>query len=250
MPIRIFHQSCRSFDDDQELLDLSRQARGIRGCLESEFYRGIEFPQNALILQLWQDQYLFADYWDGLLGGGAGPLEVFWKSTAERRYAMDSSEFYEHCPFIRSSDGSEVFVAPGQGDRSVRIFWPSAGALRILTLHSPASVEKELDLIHWLDTGRRAEPGCLQCEHFCGMEFQNHVAICEVWESQKAFDSHQLSNRRTAKLSDVPSNRDDGVRQHGQNSREFYRFQQFVNLYQFWYPKAGESRSDVVTWPW
>lgn len=250
MSIRIFHQSCRSLEDDQELLDLSRQARRIRGCLESEFYRSIEFPQNSLLLQLWEDQYLFADYWDGLLGGGPGPLEIFWKSTAERRYGMDSSEFYEHCPVIRSSDGSGDFVPSAQGDRQVRIFWPADGALRILTLHSPVSVEAELDLIRWLDTGRRAEPGCLQCEHFRGVEFRDHIAICEVWESQRAFDSHQLSNRRTAKLSHVPSSRDSGVRQHGQNWREFYRFQQFVNLYQFWYPKAWEARSEVVTWPW
>ncbi|MFD4506234.1 antibiotic biosynthesis monooxygenase [Streptomyces sp. NPDC058457] len=83
------------------------ETRREPGCLQFEVFAGVEFEQDGLLLELWEDQSRYDAHWrlrtrvreaGGAGGGGARPVQH------ERGQGNNGVEFYRHQPFVHLYD--------------------------------------------------------------------------------------------------------------------------------------------------
>lgn len=238
MTLRVLHQFSRDSVDEADLVRCTRSVRGVPGCLEAECYRSVVDPENLALTELWEDQHAFGDYWAHALAKPEDNPLVRAVGDGEREPV---SEFYRHQYF--SARGA--WVAQVHKDRVQKVFWPAAGRVRVFIQSSSAHFDAVLPAL--LDNVRetRREPGCLQFAWVRGVEFPNHTALIELWESQAHYDAHWSLRTATGPSGPPP---EPPPRQQGTNGAEFYRYERFRHLYDRWLPADVSRWSATVTW--
>jgi quinol monooxygenase YgiN len=108
---------------DAELADYSAETRAQDGCLEFDFFRSLEFPENNLHLELWTGgpesydlHYQFRNRTRVFGEGVPRPAD----RPAERRYGRTGVEFYQHCFYAPAGD---VWQPEVPGERMSTVHW-------------------------------------------------------------------------------------------------------------------------------
>jgi quinol monooxygenase YgiN len=118
--VRIIYQSTSHPDSDRpENAVHSMRRRGMAGCDQFERFRGIEFPENNVLMETWTPA-AFDLQWEVLqqesTSGPPRPRPI----PAERRYGYPGGEWYHHCFFVLV-DG--VWQPEDPRLRSIRVRW-------------------------------------------------------------------------------------------------------------------------------
>ncbi len=87
--------------DASTQLDNAQETRLEPGCIQFENYRGIEFPENTCLIELWSSPEIYDIHWlnrlvqqEARAGGPAGQ-----RPQADRRYSRPGAEWYAHSYF-------------------------------------------------------------------------------------------------------------------------------------------------------
>ncbi|MET8948897.1 antibiotic biosynthesis monooxygenase [Streptomyces sp. NPDC004542] len=238
--IRVLHQFHAGEEQEERLLAYTRRLRKETGCLEAEHYRSVVAPASIAVVELWEDQYLYGEHWARALEE-AEP-DVVLGAVSGRTQSGATSEFYRHEYY----QPGRVWLPVAQQGRTQKVFWPAAGAVRVLYQGSPADTDAVLEEVAEGVRETRREPGCLQFEWFRGTEFPGHVLVLELWQDQTAYDAHWLLRISTGSGGDGG---EQAPRRQGTNGLEFYRGQEFTHLYDRWLPADVARRSETVVWP-
>ena len=118
--VRIIYQSTSHPDSDRpENASRAMKRRGMAGCDQFERFRGIEFPENNVLMETWTPA-AFDLQWEILQqesrSGEPRPRPI----PAQRRYGFEGGEWYHHCFFVLV-DG--VWQPEDPRLRSVRVRW-------------------------------------------------------------------------------------------------------------------------------
>src|SRR5690606_8696254 len=92
-----------------QITELTKWTRSFDGCLQAEDFRGTEFPDNHLHLQLWESSAAMDAFWTQISAKpDALQLVTTWqaphhhgKPSAPRRQGENGIEFYRHVPYSR-----------------------------------------------------------------------------------------------------------------------------------------------------
>lgn len=239
--VRALHQLVADGIQESEFVDYVQRLRKEPGCTEAECYRSVEDPRNIGVVELWQDQHAFGDYWARQL---EGPDQgVVLRAASSQAQGESSSEFYRHQYFYPD----RIWVAVDHKDRTQKVFWPASGAVRIIIQGSQANVEDTLPAL--LENARETsrEPGCLQFDWFRSLEFPNHTLLLELWRDQAIYDAHWQLRIKTGS-GGGGAVREPAPRQQGSNGLEFYRYEPFTHLYDRWVPADVTRWSETVIW--
>ena len=239
--IRALHQLVADGSQDAGLVDYVQRVRKEPGCLEAECYRSLVDPKNVGIVELWQDQHSYGDYWARVLD--RPEQDAVLRTASQHPQGESSSEFYRLQYFYPD----RVWVAVDHQDRTQKIFWPTSGSVRIIIQGSQANIDETLPAV--LENVRETlrEPGCLQFEQFRSIEFPNHMMLLELWRDQAIYDAHWQFRIKTGSGS-AGVVREPAPRQQGSNGLEFYRYQPFTHLYDRWVPANVANWSETVIW--
>lgn len=121
---RVILQTSNDPAGDAAFLPYCAETRTHKGCLEFAFYRSIEFPENNLLLEVWEspaavyDEHYYLRTLQRLYGTGIA--QPPWQPL-ERRYGTNGSEHYEHCMFTLIGD---VWEPEDPAERSSSVRWP------------------------------------------------------------------------------------------------------------------------------
>lgn len=221
----------------------ARFAQSLRqrpGCVEAECYRGIGDQNELYLVSLWADQRDHDRYWASVLEDPGDDLV----HAAVRPGAPElaPAEFYHHTRFQLD----QVWVAERFADEQPKIFWPAAGAVRIIIQSSFADPDAALPELVADEQATRREPGCLQYLRAQSVEYPEHFLLLELWQDQVVYDAHWHLRLKTGsgRRKAAP-----GERRLGTNSLEFYRHQPFRHLYDRWLPADVARRSETIVWP-
>ncbi len=83
-------------------LDNAGETRLEPGCIQFENFRGIEFPENTCLMELWESPEIYDIHWLNRLIQQAprpGQPPAPPRPTAERRYGRPGAEWYAHSYF-------------------------------------------------------------------------------------------------------------------------------------------------------
>src|ERR1700733_9446724 len=116
--------------------------RAEEGCLQFELFRGIEFSEDVVQLELWESEATYDRHWrrvretparGGLLADGTGGLAAphhHGMPHAPRREGQSGVEIYRHALFVRSPD--DLWVRAEEYARSEAVRWPARSGVRII----------------------------------------------------------------------------------------------------------------------
>lgn len=249
--LRVLHLLCRRAGDDEDLLAHSAAARATSGCQEAEVYRAFERRENVALLELWSDEFAYGERWRKLVESGEAFRTVL-RSSAERTYGPDGSEFYWQ-QIYAIKDG--VWTPPEDHERSSAVMWASGAPVRIIGKGTRGQIRETMaDLIAYSEETRR-EPGCLQFEHHQSIEpdAEGDSVNLELWTSQVIYDRHWALRRRSvaagvALASGAPRSAERPARRFGGNGYEYYQYVRYTHLYDHWRPEDVDRWSESVRW--
>ena len=254
-PIRaLFSTNSRSLGDRVD--ELRRRADAVRnepGCLEFDFFRGIEFPENFVLLELWENAEAFDRHWASF-SATALPTSLrelcapFHGGTADfpRRHGRSGAEFYPKRDFTFSG---RTFVAADPTDRLECLRLPTVGGVRIVISSSTDPASDESFYAYSAET--RAQAGCLEFDFFRSLEFPENNLHLELWAGPPAvYDDHYAL--RTLQvlygqgLARPPSSPVE--RRYGTAGFEFYQHQFYTHADGVWEPEDPAARLFTVRW--
>jgi quinol monooxygenase YgiN len=232
--------------------------RAEEGCLQYELFRSIEFPENLAQLELWESETAYDRHWRrlrdelasaGLLADPSAHLSApnhHGMPHAPRREGLNGVELYPYARFVRSP--ADVWVHAEEAQRIDSVRWPAWSAVRII-IQTNMPVEADAGAIKTsLDT--RKEPGCLQFEHYRGIEFPENTVLFELWHDPEIYDIHYLNRikeRMFGGATPSPS-RGSVERRYGQTGFEWYQHTFFLELDGIWQPENPAYRVSTVRW--
>lgn len=118
--VRIIYTSTSDPAGDRpENLEHSMRRRGMAGCDQFERFRGIEFPENNVLMETWTPA-AFDLQWEVLQRESASRAPRPRPIPAQHRYGFQGGEWYHHCFFVLV-DG--VWQPEDPRLRSVRVHW-------------------------------------------------------------------------------------------------------------------------------
>lgn len=253
--LRMICQTNRKSDLDV-LQTATAHARKSQGCLQAEDFRGVEFGQNLLHLQLWNSPQAWDAYWRDLKDTTEGQrLAALWSATGAphhygypkepRQIGQNGLEFYKRAAF-GLEDGVWSMSDPAERAESVR--WPShAGEIRILiqVTSEPGAPDRDDPVL------TRTEPGCVQFESFRGIEYEENVATLETWASPQAYDCHWMQRLLQMRARDATSEvarQAPYPRRYGEMGFEWYALCYFTLMDDRWVPEDPKLRMSTVLW--
>lgn len=256
--IRLIVQASAT-DADARVKDLVTYTAALRdesGCLQSEDFRGSEFGENLLHLELWEDAAAFDAHWHGAMKAGASAMLAelmelqapyhFGTVQAPRRHGQNGIEFYEHRYFMRDEG---LWSRADEAERSSAVRWPAWGPIRIVV---QGTGDPSADLSEMIKTSEetREEEGCLQFEHFRSLEFPENTVYLEHWASPEAFDLHWMNRtiQRSAGGARLAGGGARVERRYGQPGFEWYNHSFYTLINGIWHPEEPARRMSTVHW--
>ncbi|MGE0057543.1 MAG: hypothetical protein AB7P33_12110 [Dehalococcoidia bacterium] len=256
--IRVVVQGNFANADDMlpSLLANAKEARDVPGNLQSEVFRGNEFPDNLLYLQLWETAAGFDAYWEkasqrpDVVSRMARQSAPFHHGTpqAPRRTGENGIEFYRHMSYGRIDSG---WAPTDEGERPASIRFPAWGPVRIViqgTSEPAPPAQAQLDNA----AESRLEPGCIQFENFRSVEFPENTCLMELWSSPDIYDIHWL-NRLTQQAPRpgqpaAPPRPTPPERRYGRAGLEWYAHSYYTLVDNVWQPEIAAQRMTTVRW--
>jgi quinol monooxygenase YgiN len=256
-PIRVLIQSNHRDADSivPMLLRKAEEARRAPGCLQFEFFRSPEFPENLVQLELWGNREAFDGYWREHPDGAFTLAEAHvleapnHHGTAQwpRRHGMNGVEFYPHHYFERSDDAWQP-VDRDAWSETVR--WPAADGVRIII---QATSDPTVDgTMSEFILKTRQEPNCLQFDYYRSLDYPENSLHLELWDGPQAYDVHYLNRilDRQWGTSVRPANTSaQATRVYGRDGMEFYQHNFYTRVGTVWQPEEGAQRMVVIHWP-
>ncbi|MDF3282994.1 antibiotic biosynthesis monooxygenase [Gordonia sp. N1V] len=232
--IRALHQ-LRVDGDPEEVIQYVQKVRTEPGCLESEAHRSINDPADIAIVQVWEDQFAYGDFWGRVNSDpDEATNDLLIRETATRGNTP-FTDFYS----LQYFTPGPVWTPAGHESERQAIFWPGTGAVRIIIQVSPGGGDALLPMFREDQESALREPGVLEYQWYRSLEFENQSLLLELWEDAGIYNAHHVLRRKTSSQGSAPAM---GPREHGSNGFEFYRAQPFVHQYNRWMP------ADVHHW--
>jgi quinol monooxygenase YgiN len=119
-PVRILINGTSPADSDPSAaLENARQTRLEPGCLHFENFRGVEYPENTCLVELWTTPQIYDAHWLNRLIQRANAAPGPRPAPMERRHGSAGFEWYTHC-FCAVVDGMLVPEDPALRMTTVR----------------------------------------------------------------------------------------------------------------------------------
>lgn len=238
----------------EPMLDAAKAARGEPGNLQAEVFRGNEFRDDLLYLQLWESAAAFDAYW-AKLGGSDRQLFLTWqaphhhgKPSAPRRSGENGIELYRQVGYGRVDNG---WAPADEGERPASIRFPAWGPVRIVIQGtSPDAPPAQAQLDNAAES--RLEPGCIQFENFRSVEYPENTCLMELWASPEIYDIHWL-NRLVQQAPrpgqpPAPPRPTPPERRYGRPGLEWYAHSYYTLVDNVWQPEDPSRRMTTVRW--
>ncbi|HVA27880.1 MAG TPA: antibiotic biosynthesis monooxygenase family protein [Candidatus Baltobacteraceae bacterium] len=244
-------------DLPDRMCDLRRRAAEMRtepGCIELDYFRDVEFPENFAQLELWESPAAFDRHWahwgtDGLFSGLPALSAPNHGGTPEypRRHGINAAEFYHHQRF-QLIEGAFVPFEPA--DRIASVRWRSRPGHRIVIQSSSDPHGDVAFLPYSYET--RSHTGCVEFAYYRSLAFPENVLHLELWAGPPAiYDEHyfqrtlaRLHGDRLAQPAALPLERRYGV-----SGSEHYEHAVFTLVDKIWQPEDPHDRIATVRWP-
>jgi quinol monooxygenase YgiN len=233
------------------MVEYSRGLRKEAGNLQAEDFGSTEFPGQFLHLELWESAAAFDAHWAkapgiDLLGSWQAPNH-HGTLAAPRRQGENGIEFYRHVIYSRS----ENYWAPAEdGERVASVRFPAWGAVRIVIQGtSPPGPPTPAQLDNSQES--RLEPGCIQFEHFRGIEYPENTCLMELWSTPEIYDIHWLNRllQQAARAGQQPPPPLPPVeRRYGRPGAEWYAHSYYTLVDDVWQPENTDLRMVTVRW--
>ncbi len=119
-PVRIIiHGTSPADSDPSAALENARQTRLEPGCLHFENFRGVEYPENTCLMELWTTPQIYDAHWLNRLIQQSRATPGPRPTPMERRYGSAGFEWYTHS-FAAVVDGVLVPEEPALRMSTVR----------------------------------------------------------------------------------------------------------------------------------
>ena len=257
--IRLIVQS-NPADADARAPDLVKFSAAVRqepGCLQAEDFRGTEFSEDLLHIELWESPAAFDAHWQRALAEGQRAMLAellalqapyrFGSPQSPRRHGQNGIELYEHRYFTLHN---QVWARLEESERSAYLRWPAWGAVRILIQNtSDPNADPSRKVQTALET--RHEKGCDQFENFRGIEFPENTVAMETWTTPEIYDIHWLNRllqQRRAATQPPPPQPTPVERRYGRPGFEWYSLCYYTVLNDVWMPEDPARRMLTVQW--
>ena len=236
-----------------ELCALAHTVRAEPGCLEFDFFRSTEYPENFAQLELWDSPAAYDRHWQQWGSHGvfcdirdlSAPLHR-GRPELPRRDGRNGAEFYHYDPYAISLP---LFIPADPADRIASIRWPSRSGVRIII---QSSTDPESDAaFHPYSAETRAQFGCLEFDFFRSLEFPENNLHLELWAGPpEQYDAHFYTRKLHAVygtgLSRPPST--EVARRYGIPGFEFYQHGFSTLVGDVWQPEDPVERMMTVQW--
>lgn len=244
--------------DHPDLVAYSRSLRESPGCLQAEDFRGTEYPEDLLHIELWESAAAFDAHWQRTVQSGHGGMLAqldslqsphhFGTPASPRRTGQNGVELYEHRYFARYD---QIWGRADESERSASVRWPAWAQVRILI---QGTSDPNADHSAQLENSRltREEPGCEQFEHFRGLEYPENTVLMETWTSPEIYDRHWLNRllqqAAAAASGSGPVNPPAVERRYGRPGPEWYNLCYYTLVDNVWLPEDPARRMVTVRW--
>lgn len=98
----------------------SIETRLEKGCLHFEFFRGVEFSENVVLIESWASAEIYDVHWMGRLVQQRASGPVARPTPPERRYGQTSFEWYSQCYYALTDD---VWMPEDPQQRMSSVYW-------------------------------------------------------------------------------------------------------------------------------
>jgi quinol monooxygenase YgiN len=244
-------------EEDVDLVRLEDQARTMRGeegCVHFEIFRSVEFPENFVQIETWENiEKLETRLRSGkpltLLGGESALEAPFHGGTVSnpRRHGLNGIEFY---PLQRYKRIENEFVRTEMQSAPPALCWPSRfEAVRVL-INESAEPSHDAEMVPYsLDT--RSQPGCVEFDFMRSLDFLENRLHIELWIGPPSlYDAHyQTRNRQRAYGGGIERPPDRPLpRRIGAPGLEFYQHCFYARVGETFQPEETDERMSTVHW--
>lgn len=255
-PIRVLYCSNQHGHDTQidDLRERAREARAESGCLEFDYFRDVEFPENFAQLELWESQLAFDRHWQRWATSGvfcdlrnlSAPCHA-GAPEYPRRHGNNGAEFYRYQRFQMLGS---LFVPADASDRTESVRWPTRSAHRIIIQNSTDPADDKSFFSYSEET--RAQKGCIEFAFYRSLEFPENNLHLELWSGPAVIYDEHYYLRTIQQLYGIglprpPSRRVD--RRYGIDGSEHYEHCFFTLVGDVWEPEEPAERLATVCWP-
>lgn len=255
-PIRVLYCSNQN-DIDAKIDELRERAREIRtdsGCLEFDYFRDVEYPENFAQLELWESQAAFDRHWrrwgtKSLLCDVRTLSAPHHSGSPEypRRHGNNAAEFYHHQSFQMSGS---LFVPEDPSDRIESLRWPSRSGHRIIIQRSTDPAGDGSFFAYSAET--RAQKGCIEFAFYRSLEFPENNLHLELWTAPPAVYDEHYYLRTLQQLYQIGLPRPPEIHvehRYGVSGSEHYEHGFFTLIGDVWEPEDPLERLATVRWP-
>ncbi len=119
--VRIAIQNNLATEDEPRTIKTCLETRGEPGCLQFEYFRSLQFPENTVLLELWRDPDIYDLHFLNRLKArkfASEPPQA--RSPSARAHGQGGFEWYQHT-FFTEIDG--VWQPETPGERMVTVRW-------------------------------------------------------------------------------------------------------------------------------
>jgi quinol monooxygenase YgiN len=237
------------------MLEYSSRTRSEAGNLQAEVFRGNEFAENVLLLELWEGAASFDTHW-AKVAADSRALEMFaaWQApyhygrpSAPRRQGTSGVEIYRQVLYSRVES---AWAPSDAAERPASVRFPAWGPVRIVIQGtsepgppSPAQLDNAQE--------SRLEPGCVQFENFRSVEYPENTCLMELWTTPEIYDIHWLNRllQQASRASSGPAAPPPQVeRRYGSPGFEWYAHSYYTLVDGIWQPEDTRLRMSTVRW--
>lgn len=237
-----------------ELRERARAIRAEPGCVEFDYFRDVEFPENFAQLELWESPAAYDRHWERW-----GPAGVFcdvrelaaphhWGTPDyPRRHGNNGAELYRYQRFAMAGGGFEPLDPE---DRVASVRWPTRSGHRIII---QTCVDPESDAAFFAYSAEtRAQKGCLEFAFYRSLEYPENNLHLELWAAPPAIYDEHYYLRTIHRLygTGLPRPATQPLeRRYGVDGSEHYEHAFYALVGGVWEPEDPAERLATVRWP-